>query len=218
MSRVLPILFNEVMVLAILDNRKFVTRRTMKKQPWDKCHNRKEHEFKNIFPDSPEEFCCRMCGQGIGPSGHSLFKSGYLPGDILYVRETWSEWTGGYLYKAWSSPFLQPGRCPDKMMKWHPSIHMPREAARIWLRVTDVKIERLQDMTLDDFLNEGISIPYEAFNDPENAYMQGRELFVKIWDSTINKEQHDLYGWNANPWVWVIEFEQCEKPESEVME
>lgn len=99
------------------------------------------------------------------------------------------------------------------MMKWHPSIHMPKEAARIFLRVTDIRVERLKDMTLDDFLAEGVVLRPEAFNDPENAYMQGKELFTHIWNSTIKKEQHDLYGWDANPWVWVIEFERCEKPE-----
>ena len=133
-------------------------------------------------------------------------------GDILWVRETWEEWTGGYVYKAWTSPFLQPGYYRG-CMRWRPSIHMPKEAARIFLRVTDVRVERLQDMTLDDFLNEGISIRDEAFNDPENAYMQSKEIFIHIWNSTINKKQHNLYGWDANPWVWVIEFERCEKPE-----
>lgn len=140
-------------------------------------------------------------------------------GDILYVRETWHKYTKRvgngescrlqefYGYKA------SIANSEDASEKWKPSIHMPKEAARIFLKVTDVRVERLQDMTLDDFLNEGISIPYEAFNDPANAYMQGKELFIHIWDSTINKEQHNLYGWDANPWVWVIEFERCEKLE-----
>lgn len=97
--------------------------------------------------------------------------------------------------------------------RWHPSIHMPREAARIWLKVTDVRVERLQAMTLDDFLSEGVTIRPEAFNDPDNAYLQARDAFVKIWDSTIKKEEIYLYGWDGNPWVWAIEFERCKKPE-----
>lgn len=98
------------------------------------------------------------------------------------------------------------------MMKWHPSIHMPKEAARIFLRVTDVQVERLKNMTLDDFLSEGVALRPEAFNDPENAYMQAKSLFVDLWDSTINTQQLTLYRWDANPWVWVIAFERCEKP------
>lgn len=155
----------------------------------------------------------------------STYKEPYKPGDTLYVRETWSflpciecmdeglacnvnpviyddgdcESEGCFVYKA-SHP--RPER-----VRWTPSIHMPKAAARIWLKVTDVRVERLHDMTLDDFLAEGVAIRPEAFNDPENAYMQARSEFARIWDSTIRKSQTDL-----NPWVWVIEFERCEKP------
>lgn len=142
-------------------------------------------------------------------------KAPYQLEDILYVRETWSEWTDGYVYKAWTSPFPQPGRYSDEMMKWHPSIHMPMAAARIWLKVTGVKVKHLYDMDLDDFLSEGVTIPPGAFNDPENAYRQVCSSFISIWNSTIKKKDMDKYGWEADPWVWVIEFERCEKPESE---
>ena len=90
---------------------------------------------------------------------------------------------------------------------------MPKGAARIWLKVKDVRVEKLHDMTLDDFLSEGLVIRPEAFNDPENAYMQARSEFIGIWNSTIKKPDIGLYDWEVNPWVWVIEFEQCEKPE-----
>ena len=90
---------------------------------------------------------------------------------------------------------------------------MPRAAARIWLGVTDVKIQRLQEMTLDDFLREGVVIRPEAFNDPDNAYMQAREQFISVWNSTIPRWQQAIYGWDANPWVWAIEFEKCNKPD-----
>lgn len=89
---------------------------------------------------------------------------------------------------------------------------MPKTAARIWLRVTDAKIQRLQDMTLDDFLREGVAVRPEAYNDPEGAYAQAERIFARIWDSTLCKSDKDKYGWPANPWVWVIEFEQIEKP------
>ena len=135
----------------------------------------------------------------------------YHPGDILYVRETWCNLNTlscpCYSYKA-------SDNLPEWALGgWKPSIHMPKEAARIWLKVADVRVERLQDMTLDDFLSEGVVIRPEAFNDPENAYMQARNEFIGIWNSTIKKPDYDHYGWDTNPWVWVIEFEHCDKPE-----
>lgn len=129
------------------------------------------------------------------------------PGDILYVRETWSEIknTDGshkkYAYKATDTyPF---GEKYIVKFLWHPSIHMPKVAARIWLRVTNVRIERLQDIDDDGVVAEGLQIgaPFE-----------------ELWDSTIKKADLDIYGWDANPWVWVIEFERCEKPESCILE
>lgn len=81
------------------------------------------------------------------------------------------------------------------------------------MEVTDVKIQRLHEMTLDDFFKEGIVLRPEAFNDPENAYMQARDAFARLWDSTIPKEQRDVYGWVVNPWVTATEFKRREKPE-----
>lgn len=89
-------------------------------------------------------------------------------------------------------------------IRWHPSIHMPKEAARIFLRVTNVRVERLRDMTDDDAEAEG------CFD-----YTSTALGFPDVWDSTIKKSDLDCYGWNANPWVWGIEFERCDKPESE---
>ena len=97
-----------------------------------------------------------------------------------------------YYYKADDNDFL---------CTWHPSIHMPKEAARIWLKVTDVRVERLQDMTDDDAEAEG------CFD-----YTSTALGFPDVWDSTIKKSNLDRYSWQANPWVWVIEFERCEKP------
>jgi hypothetical protein len=133
-----------------------------------------------------------------------LYMPPYQPGDILYVRETWSEWTGGYLYKAWTGPFLQEG-C-SATMKWHPSIHMSKEAARIWLKVTDVRVERLQDITEELAQAEG------CMSGMLTGPCAARQQFEEIWDSTIKKSDLDRYGWDANPWVWVIEFERCDKP------
>lgn len=202
-----PIIFNTEMVQAILEDRKTVTRRLIK-PPY--------------FVDGDESDSRTLKTLRIASKGSKLYRQiGEMPypynpyevGNYLYVRETWSEWTDGYVYKAWTSPFPQPGRYPDKMMKWHPSIHMPKEAARIFLGVSDVRVERIQSMNLDDFLAEGVVLNPEAFNDPMNAYWQARNQFIKIWNSTLKKNELDTYGWEANPWVWVIEFERCDKPE-----
>lgn len=197
MGRVLPILFNTEMVRAILDGRKTVTRRVIKQEQYNGilCSPaRKRH------PDiTDQQFIER------------LSRSPCEVGDVLYVRETWSEWTGGYLYKAWTEPFPQPGCFQGE--KWHPSIHMPKEAARIWLKVTDVRVEHLQAMRLEGFLSEGVALRPVALNDPENAYMQARNAFIEIWNSTISKRKQELYSWDANPWVWVIGFKGCRKPE-----
>ena len=130
------------------------------------------------------------------------------PGDILYVRETWHKGLERYIYRANYSDtekFYRDGK--EIEMKWHPSIHMPKEATRIWLKVTDVRVERLQDITSKQICKEGIEVeePY-VLNGEEKRY-----AFSRLWDSTVKKSDLDRYGWNANPWVWVIEFERCER-------
>lgn len=92
--------------------------------------------------------------------------------------------------------------------RWHPSIHMPKEAARIWLKVTDVRVERLHEITEIGATKGGCvyDVEYALGN-------TARGHFKKLWDSTIKKSALDTYGWNANPWVWVIEFERYKKPE-----
>ena len=206
MSRVLPILFNTDMILAILDERKTATRRIAK----------------GIVPYSEYgDFATMINGEWTGPiSMENLvkLKAKYQRGDILYIRETWCEFPlKEYHYKAdygtvYDKEFYEAVSDP----KWRPSIHMPKEAARIWIKVTDVRVERLNDMTFDDFLKEGVLIRPEAFNDPENAYQQAKNSFIDIWDPTIKKSDRDRYSWDANPWTWVTEFERCEKPEGEM--
>ena len=134
-----------------------------------------------------------------------LCRPPYKPGDILYVRETWCKGSWGnekerYYYKADDNDFY---------CTWHPSTHMPKEAARIWLKVTDVRVERLQDITSEQICKEGVEVedPY-VLNGEEKRY-----AFSVLWNSTIKKSDLDRYGWQANPHVWVIEFERCEKPE-----
>lgn len=218
MSRVLPILFNTEMVRVILDGRMTETRRVVKPQPKMRLcyafagygHGKWHYPDKNAWEYWGEEF-----KRPDNIESDELKRTWTPPchtDDILYVRETWFKDVNRYMYKAdYSSEekFYKNGK--EIVMRWKPSIHMPKEAARIFLKVTDVRVERLQEMTLNDFLNEGISIPYEAFNDPDNAYMQSKKRFIYIWNPTINKKQLDLYGWDANPYVWVIKFKKCEK-------
>ncbi len=87
---------------------------------------------------------------------------------------------------------------------WHPSIHMPKEAARIFLKITNVKAERLQDIDIDGIRNEGLLSAAVHCEDMEIALKEWEIL----WNSTIKKSDLDRYGWDANPYVWVIEFEQ----------
>lgn len=191
-----PILFNTEMVRAILDGRKTCTRRLVKPQP----------DEKYTFPlgfvtDSTEKKEVGCFGFAANEYGGSIQyvkpPYRYAPGDILYVRETWKKAPNGYYYyEDW-----QRNDIAD-VTKWKPSIHMPKEAARIWLKVTNVRVERLQDMTDDDAEAEG------CFD-----YTSTALGFPDVWDSTIKKSDLDRYGWDANPWVWVIEFERCEKPE-----
>lgn len=191
-----PILFNTEMVRAILDGRKDATRRIVK----------------GFIPDdavwgytafTPKWYIsCR--GTFADGYGEKFFKLPCEPGDILYVRETWKKAPNGYYYyEDW-----QRNDIAD-VTKWKPSIHMPKEAARIWLKVTDVRVERLQEITSEQICREGVEVEYpHVLNREEKRY-----AFSRLWDSTIKKSDLDRYGWNASPWVWVIEFERCEKPE-----
>lgn len=184
-----PILFNTEMVRAILDGRKNCTRRLVK------------------FLAKKNPLWTGYIKDGLmlynGRNEPCIRNAPYQPGDILYVRESYSELSFGYVYKADGENIDHLGN----VIKWHPSIHMPKEAARIWLRVTDVRVERLQEMWASDASKEGI-----YFRKPTTAD-EMLIAFAKLWNSTIKKSDLDRYGWDANPYVWVIEFERCEKPE-----
>ena len=212
-----PILFNTEMVRAILDGRKTCTRRLVKPQPDEK------HTYPLGFvTDSTEKKEVGCFGFGIDEYGGSIkyVKAPYQPGDTLYVRETWMDYAGLTMYKA-DCDIYRLDSLNFAGFGWKPSIHMPKEAARIWLKVTDVRVERLQEITEDGAKNEGAKQCYEQINTIENKpvtyladdnrgyYVLG---FKKVWNSTIKKSDLDRYGWNANSWVWVIEFERCEKP------
>lgn len=227
-----PILFNTEMVRAILDGRKTCTRRICKDAneytvPDMEFYNadRRTYAVHN-FADKEQmeqlstvERTCPIC-----------------PGDILYVRETWER------FECWNCEGDERGNCPKEPKKsvlnktcgcymyratdeisgdakWHPSIRMPKEAARIWLKVTDVQVERLQEITEDGAKAEGINEEWAmswwspTYYDPDSGgYPKYRDTFAfEVWNKTIKKSDIDRFGWDANPWVWVIEFERCEK-------
>lgn len=199
-----PILFNTEMVQAILDGRKTCTRRVAKNVP---DHT---HRIEPVYENGRFQFDCFYSSYVAALDADADFCMPYFPpyqqGDILYVRETWGHPISlnsdkQYVFRA--DKIAEIGFKNDSHI-WHPSIHMPKEAARIWLKVTDVRVERLQDMTDDDAEAEG------CFD-----YTSTALGFPDVWDSTIKKSDLDRYGWDANPWVWVVEFERCEKPKEE---
>jgi len=215
-----PILFNTEMVRAILDGRKTCTRRLVKPQPKSKlCYtfagsdsdtwgypNRTAHEIWGEEFKLPNDITEEELSKRWNPPYHT--------DDILYVRETWcglpvneaGHMRGHTIYYYKADGELRPKGWRGT---WHPSIHMPKEAARIWLKVTDVRVERLQEITSEQICREGVEVEYpHVLNGEEKRY-----AFSRLWDSTIKKSDLDRYGWNASPWVWVIEFERCEKPE-----
>lgn len=188
-----PILFNTEMVRAILDGRKTRTRRVITPQP-EKSGNFSLYRWK-CYTD--------MIGESEVSSKlkNSPFAK-YTIGDILYVRETWVKGSFGnekpkYFYRT-DYPYI--------CFSWKASIHMPKEAARIFLRVTGVRAERLQDITASECIKEGI--PKESLIEVGEDFTIGQ--FDDLWNSTIKKKDLPLYGWEANPWVWVYKFEIIE--------
>lgn len=152
-------------------------------------------------------------------------------GDILYVRETWGDyggWTSNYVYRA-DYPLSAKGYWHEEehvnwcdFPKWRSPVTMPREAARLFLRVTDVRVERVQEITDADAVREGVARGL-GFNNVEclaggcynGDFDQSCALcdvpvegFRQLWNARNTKRG---YGWDSNPWVWVIEFEECDK-------
>ena len=216
-----PILFNTEMVRAILDGRKSVTRRIIKPQPLNA----------HTFMDFDEEnntmyFLCGEIQDGVCRDFGYEAKVPYRIGDILYVRETWQyvydldvcenilDGTGKYVYAADGfnpyNTWIGGDGVKRDHMPWRPSIHMPKEAARIFLRVTDIGMERLQYITPEQCVIEGLQ--KKTLDEIGSEFMRG--MFSDLWDSTIKKADIDRYGWNANPWVYVIEFERISKEEA----
>lgn len=206
-----PILFNTEMVQAILSGQKTTTRRIVKGNINDldligtgssRCNDTFDT---TLFGKLDKE---KVWNSDV----KERVKAPYMPGDILYVRETWgisnplgdfarNNRTAEYVYKAGYSKGerIPIAREQEKNLGvWKPSIHMPKVVARIFLKVTSVRVERLQDITEEGIRAEGITEEFPPI---------ARDNFQELWDSTTKE-----YRWRLNPYVWVISFERCEKP------
>lgn len=260
-----PILFNTEMVKAFLEGRKTVTRRLIKPQPGT------DAKMVYTYAAGRKQDCDKwrdlQTGQQWNPPYHA--------GDILYVRETWrvKDCNGDYAngtktacieFKAGADTVVMHPCSTDfdkwrTGARWHPSLHMPKDAARIWLKVTAVRVERLQNITNADAVREGIARLFDHMTDSEYAdfaartapgrlktdwrwnnylwhgnfgycgtgshlsdawtyqksgYDSPRDSFSSLWNLTVDLKDWPAYGWDANPFVWVIEFEQITKEDA----
>ncbi|UAN58976.1 hypothetical protein [Serratia sp. JSRIV004] len=229
-----PMLFNGDMVRAILDGRKTQTRRVMKPQP-EPCDYVDEHGKprgghswpSNIFQTMlhVEEELQNGKGDWVGLVGDAC-PFGDI-GDRLWVRETFMDLTGtgieaitgqfeGYTYRADTTPYGDEVRKEYKL-KWTPSLHMPRKACRLVLEITAVRVERLNDISEEDAKAEGVGsatwfaangVPedkWESLGEHEALQPSHINRFATLWESIYGAE-----SWQANPWVWVIEFKRVE--------
>lgn len=200
-----PIIFNTEMIKAILDGRKIQTRRVVKPQP--------EYRENESVPGNFGTFFHGWNLDHNAVTVDDIVK--YCPygqvGDRLWMRETHrysirgkgeDDYVDIIEYKnGKDKDILEKGLVSNMNGLWRPSIHMPRWASRINLEITNIRIERVQDITEDDAIAEGIYI------DPEESrnfnFFTAQEIFKDLWDS-INEKRG--YGWDTNPWVWVVEF------------
>lgn len=200
-----PILFNTEMVQAILDGRKTATRRNPFEFVMKEGYNPdwSGYSLGEYYTGRIETGVC-LYSRGVHDVWgvrSNVVKPKYKVGDILYVKETWQQLPSGFdeippedifIYKA-------SDKLSEECTRWRPSIYMPKKAARIFLKVTNLRVERVQDITELEAIKEGVRLP-----SPRANYVNS---FIPLWDS-INLKRG--YGWEANPWVWVIEFERAE--------
>lgn len=187
-----PILFSAPMVHALLDSRKTQTRRALNPQPAEGAR------FAGIEPDGSWMFS-KGCFYG-------KIKPRYAPGDRVYVRETWAPLDA----LTHSDPGVQAladrgfyraddGTVEGEISRWRPGIHMPRWASRLTLTVTDVRVQRLQEISAEDAKAEGVT-------DAESTKFTRVSQFKELWD-TINSGRDDgAFAWSANPWICAVSF------------
>ncbi|HGE8495745.1 TPA: hypothetical protein ACKPX5_001574 [Serratia marcescens] len=190
-----PVIFNGEMVRAILDSRKTQTRRVMKPQP-EPCYRGGHWWPSNTFKTMLhiEEQMQNGAGGWGGLAGYAC-PFGAV-GDRMWVRETFGDCGNRLVYRA----DTEDGAA-SQVKRWVPSIHMPREACRILLEITAVRVERLNDISEEDAKAEGV----KAGVSPGYEHMMHQVAFSELWQSIYGAE-----NWSANPWVWVIEFKHVE--------
>lgn len=199
--------FNTEMVRALLTGQKTVTRRKMRPPPSDRpmycyaaSHNRDIGRWHDKF------------SQRWTPPCHT--------GDILWVQETWSPYDSNHVIDGIKYAYRADATAESERIrkaygyKWRSSVQMPRDAARIFLRVISVRVERLRDITPEQARAEGCDGRCDCPSSGADGNLScvtrdfSVEKFIAVWDSTLKPADRPVYGWNANPWVWVIEFER----------
>ena len=192
-----PILFSTPMVKAIIAGKKTMTRRVIKDKVFQQWQ---DVGFSSDFIKRPDNNWIEKCPYG-------------QVGDILWVRETWNMLPANdragiptdYWYRA-----DDKSENPDD--RWRPSIFMPRVAARLFLKVTNIRVERLRDITEEDAIAEGVlwnrAKKINELEKSNNIINNAKTLFMRLWDSINSKRG---YGWDINPWVWVVEFERVQE-------
>lgn len=228
-----PILFNTEMVKAILKGRKTCTRRIIKRTPsndepcgygfWKEFNERDNTCYVKDYTHSCTWWPLKEYIERF---------SKYHVGDILYVRETWAIQSMSnydkrikFMYRASDGMDLEARLVTnnkyEELLKyeskngWQPSLFMPKVAARIFLKITNVRVERLQDITEEGAKKEGCidfhdKIGDGKFDDVFEFDLTAKDAFIELWNSTVNKKDIKLYEWEANPWIWVIEFEKLD--------
>jgi len=212
-----PILFNAAMVLALLEGRKTQTRRVVKPQPpantlqvstWHHpdSDDGRGHRF-YAWADEPSDLHINADWCYPSPFGQA--------GDQLWVKETIVKvgFSGEHVYSAYKADehLTVADAWPWKRDQLN-SIHCPRGLSRIDLEVTGVRVERLNRISEDDCYAEGIDTEGAAYNEGENYVNAGspvpaaRWAYATLWDQINGRGPHH---WNANPWVWVVEFERA---------
>lgn len=175
--------------------------------------------LKGLFWDEKREKLNAVFHHNDGTD--TMIKSKYLQGDILYVKETWgcycrNWWEADYfVYKADFDPMVA-GIHTDTP-QWRSPAVMPREAARLFYRVTDIRVERLQAVTEEQAVKEGFLSGRQSFGDGKfedvlESEWTAVKAFCDFWDTTIVKQENiQRYGSEANPYVWVYSLERCER-------
>lgn len=213
-----PILFNTEMVKAVLEGRKTQTRRVIKMRDGSLAEDEDISTWEDGGLDKVMDFTINY------PYWKELKCPYGKPGYRLWVRETYvpnyfdinQEYGNNNGYKAdWTASAAEVCKEP----KWKPSIFMPRHASRILLEITDIRVERVQDITESEAIAEGVELlnnspfnQWKSYKEKGRFHLHAWQSFQSLWNS-INEKRG--FGWDVNPWVWVVEFKRIEMPLSE---